>query len=139
MSLIEELFDKSIGRSDLPTGSAIVSDVIYAATHNDVKYATFKNGAQAEPGIKFITDFRSRYYIRFTAKDKAGVFAKVAGIFAKYNISISDLIQKGEGVDSLPILLITHRTSEFSVRRALEKIAALDDVIGVDSVIRVEG
>ena len=127
------------GAGALPTGSAIVSDVIYAATHNDVKYATFKNTQLADKGVHFVTDFRSRYYIRFTAKDKAGVLAKVAGIFAKYNISISDLIQKGEGVDSLPILLITHRTSEFSVRRALEKIAALDDVIGVDSVIRVEG
>ena len=127
------------GAGALPTGSAIVSDVIYAATHNDVKYATFKNTQLADKGMHFVTDFRSRYYIRFTAKDKAGVLAKVAGIFAKYNISISDLIQKGEGVDSLPILLITHRTSEFSVRRALEKIAALDDVIGVDSVIRVEG
>ena len=67
------------------------------------------------------------------------MLAKVAGIFAKYNISISDLIQKGEGVDSLPILLITHQTSEFSVRRALEKIAALEDVLSVDSLIRVEG
>ncbi len=127
------------GAGALPTGSAIVSDVIYAATHNDVKYATFKNTQLADKDVRFVTDFRSRYYIRFTARDKAGVLAKVAGIFAKYNISISDLIQKGEGVDSLPILLITHQTSEFSVRRALEKIAALEDVLSVDSLIRVEG
>lgn len=127
------------GAGDLPTGSAIVSDVIYAATHNDVKYATFKNTQQAEKGVKFITDFRSRYFIRFTAKDKAGVLAKVAGIFAKYNISIIDLIQKGEDCENIPIILITHETSEFSVRRALEKIGELEDVVSVDSMIRVEG
>ncbi len=126
------------GAGALPTGSAIVSDIIYAATHTDVKYATFKNTQQAEKGVRFVTDFRSRYYIRFTAKDRAGVLAKVAGIFAKYNISIIDLIQKGEGIENIPIILITHETNEYSVRRAVDKIAELEDVVEVNSVIRVE-
>ncbi len=127
------------GAGALPTGSAIVSDVIYAATHSDVKYATFKNEEKAESGVKFVTNFRSRYYIRFTAKDRAGVLAKVAGIFAKYNISIAELIQKGENAENIPIILITHETNEFSVRSAVEKIGALENVVSVDSVIRVEG
>ncbi len=126
------------GAGALPTGSAIVSDIIYAATHTDVKYATFKNTQQAEKGVRFVTDFRSRYYIHFTAKDRAGVLAKVAGIFAKYNISIIDLIQKGEGIENIPIILITHETNEYSVRRAVDKIAELEDVVEVNSVIRVE-
>ena len=134
------------GAGDLPTGSAIVSDVIYAATHADHKYATFKNTQLAEKGVKFVTDFQSRYYIRFTAHDRAGVLAKVAGIFSKYNISIVDFFQKGEaigrpageGEEGVPIILITHTTSEFSVRRAVDKIAALDDIVRVNSVIRVE-
>ena len=127
------------GAGALPTGSAIVSDVIYAATHSDVKYATFKNEEKAESGVKFVTNFRSRYYIRFTAKDRAGVLAKVAGIFAKYNISIAELIQKGENAENIPIILITHETNEFSVRSAVGKIGALENVVSVDSVIRVEG
>lgn len=126
------------GAGDMPTGSAIVSDVIYAATHNDVKYSTFKNTAGAEKGVVFVNDFRSRYYIRFTAKDRAGVLAKVAGIFAKYNISIVDLIQKGDEQDHIPIVLVTHETSELSLRRAVDKIRALEDVVEVNSVIRVE-
>ena len=127
------------GAGALPTGSAIVSDIIYAATHSDVKYATFKNEEKAESGVKFVTNFRSRYYIRFTAKDRAGVLAKVAGIFAKYNISIAELIQKGENAENIPIILITHETNEFSVRSAVGKIGALENVVSVDSVIRVEG
>lgn len=133
------------GAGSLPTGSAIVSDVIYAATHADHKYATFKNTQLAEKGVRFVTDFQSRYYIRFTAHDRAGVLAKVAGVFAKYNISIVDFIQKGEDFDraegegeGIPVILITHTTSEFSVRRAVEKIAALDGIVQVNSVIRVE-
>ena len=126
------------GAGDMPTGSAIVSDVIYAATHSDVKYSTFKNSAGAEKGVRFVNDFRSRYYIRFTARDKAGVLAKVAGICAKFNISIVDLIQKGEEQDNVPIILVTHETGEMSLRRAVEKIRALEDVVEVNSVIRVE-
>ena len=125
------------GAGALPTGSAIVSDVIYAATHSDPKYAAFKNTQLAEKGVRFVSDFKSRYYIRFTAKDRPGVLAKVAGIFAKYNISIIDLIQKGEDMENIPIILITHETGELSVRHALEKIAALEDVVEVNSVIRV--
>ena len=125
------------GAGALPTGSAIVSDVIYAATHSEQKYATFKNTQFAEKGVRFVSDFKSRYYIRFTAKDRPGVLAKVAGVFAKYNISIIDLIQKGEGMDNIPIILITHETGELSVRRAIEKISALEDVVEVNSVIRV--
>ncbi len=127
------------GAGALPTGSAIVSDVIYAATHGEAKYASFKNTEKAEAGVKFVTDFRSRYYIRFTAKDRAGVLAKVAGILGKYSISIAELVQKGEDAESVPVILITHETTELSVRSAVEKIAALDGVESVDSVIRVEG
>lgn len=127
------------GAGALPTGSAIVSDVIYAATHSEAKYATFKNTQSAEQGVKFVTDFKSRYYIRFTAKDRPGVLAKVAGIFAKYNISIIDLIQKGEDMDTIPIILITHETGELAVRRAMDKIGQLEDVTEVNSVIRVGG
>ena len=127
------------GAGDMPTGSAIVSDVIYAATHSDVKYATFKNNERPEQGVRFVTDFKSRYYIRLTVKDKVGILAKVAGIFSKFNISISDFLQKAEGIENIPIILITHRTSEVSVRKAVQKIGTLEDVMEVNSVIRVEG
>ena len=126
------------GAGALPTGSAIVSDVIYAATHSENKYATFRNTQSAEPGVKFVTDFRSRYYIRLTVRDRVGILSKVAGIFSHYNISIVDFVQKGEEIENIPIILITHETGELSVRRAVEKIAQLDDVCEVNTVIRVE-
>ena len=126
------------GAGALPTGSAIVSDIIYAATHSENKYATFRNTQSAEPGVKFVTDFRSRYYIRLTVRDRVGILSKVAGIFSHYNISIVDFVQKGEEIENIPIILITHETGELSVRRAVEKIAQLDDVCEVNTVIRVE-
>ena len=52
------------GAGALPTASAVVSDVIYAATHAEMKYSTYKNTAAAETGVKFVSDFSSAYYLR---------------------------------------------------------------------------
>lgn len=127
------------GAGALPTASAVVSDVIYAATHSDVKYSTFKNTATAESDVKFISDFSSAYYIRLSVEDKAGVLAKISGIFAKYGISIVELTQKPrtEGETNVPLIVITHKTTENSVRNAVAKVNATE--FGkVESVIRVE-
>ncbi|MBR2441458.1 MAG: homoserine dehydrogenase, partial [Clostridia bacterium] len=75
------------GAGAFPTASAVVSDVIYAATHSEIKYSTFKNTATADPATKFVSDFSSAYYLRLSVEDKAGTLAKISGIFAKYGIS----------------------------------------------------
>lgn len=127
------------GAGALPTASAVVSDVIYAATHTDVKYSTFKNTATAENNVKFVSDFSSAYYIRLSVEDRAGVLAKISGIFAKYGISIVELAQKAgvEGETHVPLIIITHKTTENSVKNMVAKINATE--FGkVEAVIRVE-
>ncbi len=128
------------GAGALPTASAVVSDVIYAATHSDIKYSTFKNNATAEPNVKFVSDFESAYYIRLSVDDKAGVLAKITGIFGKCGISIVQITQKGassvEG-ERVPLVVITHKTKENAAKNAVSKIN--DSGIGsVEAVIRVE-
>lgn len=127
------------GAGAFPTASAVVSDVIYAATHSEIKYSTYKNTATAESNVKFITDFSSAYYIRLTVDDKAGVLAKISGIFAKNGISIVEITQKGSTEDNgrVPLIIITHKTKENSVKNAVAKINA-SDMGTVESVIRVE-
>jgi leucyl aminopeptidase (aminopeptidase T) len=113
------------GAGALPTASAVVSDVIYAATHTDVKYSTFKNTATAENNVKFVSDFSSAYYIRLSVEDKAGVLAKISGIFAKYGISIVEVAQRGQKADEnscIPVIVITHQTTENRVKKAVEKM-----------------
>ncbi len=129
------------GAGALPTASAVVSDVIYAATHTEIKYSTFKNKEKADKGVKFISDFESAYYLRLTVDDKAGVLAKISGVFSRCGISIVEIAQKSKEGDiengKVPLVIITHKTTENAAKRAVEKIKTLD--IGtVDSVIRVE-
>lgn len=126
------------GAGALPTGSAIVSDIIYAATHSENKYSTFKNTAGADKDTKFISDFKSAYYLRIMVEDRAGILAKIAAIFGKHNVSIVEMIQKPTGVDGrVPLVLITHETRELAVRGAVAKINALDGVGHVETVLRV--
>lgn len=126
------------GAGALPTASAVVSDVIYAATHSEVKYSTFKNTATAESNVKFVSDFTSAYYLRLSVEDRAGVLAKVSGILGKYGISIIEVSQKSDAVDGrVPLIIITHQTSENSVKNAVEKINS-SGLGEVEALLRVE-
>jgi len=127
------------GAGAFPTASAVVSDVIYAATHSEIKYSTFKNTATADSDVKFISDFESAYYVRLLVDDKAGVLAKVSGIFGKCGISIVKLTQKEKAVgeERVPLIIITHKTSENKMKNAVAKINA-SGLGCVESVIRVE-
>ncbi len=124
------------GAGELPTGSAIVSDIIYAATHEGSRYSTFKNNATADKDVKFVSDFESAYYLRLTVTDRAGALAKLAALFAKNNISIVELLQKSCGEDSATVVLVTHTTHETAVKNAIARING-SDVAKVESVIRV--
>ena len=129
------------GAGALPTGSAIVSDIVYAAQKFDNHahyYVPFTNNAVSEQTTKFITDFISDYYIRLTVLDKAGTLAKIAGIFGKYNVSINDVIQKNNNEDQVPIIFITHRTHEKALNQAIEELKKLEDIKQVNAIIRVE-
>lgn len=129
------------GAGALPTASAVVSDVIYAATHSEIKYSTFKNKVTAEKGVKFVSDFTSTYYLRLSVEDKAGTLAKITGIFGKLGISIVEITQKpyadSEDGKFVPLIVVTHQTTENKIKNAVAKIDALG-LGSVQAVIHVE-
>ncbi|MCL1901088.1 MAG: homoserine dehydrogenase [Firmicutes bacterium] len=120
------------GAGALPTGSAIVSDIIYACKE-DHFYVPFSWPEK----VNFITDFISDYYIRLTVLDQIGTLAKIAGVFQKYSVSINDVIQKGCD-NEVPIIFITHKTHENALNKAIEEIKKLSEVTAVNAIIRVE-
>ncbi len=124
------------GAGELPTGSAIVSDIIYASTHDGNRYSTFKNTEDADKDVKFVTDFESAYYLRLTVTDKVGALSKITALFAKNNISIVELMQKSLDAERATVVLVTHSTHEEAVKNAVSRIDA-SDVARVESVIRV--
>ena len=130
------------GAGALPTASAVVSDVIYAATHSEVKYSAFKNTEKADRNVKFISNFESGYYIRMAVVDEIGALAKITSIFAKFGISIIEIGQRNTeecycGENRLPVIMITHKSQEKSVKNAVAKIDE-SGFASVEAVIRVE-
>lgn len=135
---VEDVMLYGRGAGALPTGSAIVGDVIYCATHDNFNYSTFKNTKDADPETKFITNFESAYYIRFIAEDKPGVLSKVSSIFSKYDISLAQVIQESDKNNGkVPLIIITHTTHESNINKAVEEINSACGIANVASVIRV--
>lgn len=134
---VEDVMLYGRGAGALPTGSAIVGDVIYCATHTNYRYSTFVNTENAAPTTKFIENFESAYYIRLEANNRTGVLAKVTSIFSHCGINVARMIQKdGEG-EAVPVIFVTHKTKEHSVNKAVEEINAIPEIAKVAAVIRV--
>ena len=126
------------GAGALPTGSAIVSDVIFAAKHSDFYYASFDNTEKGSKATKFVSDFNSQYFIRLTVKDEAGVLSKISGVFGKNKVSIKE-VKQYSGVDGkVPVVIITHVAAESVINKTLDSIKSLGSVYSIDSLIRVE-
>ncbi|NCA66698.1 MAG: homoserine dehydrogenase [Clostridia bacterium] len=125
------------GAGDLPTGSAIVSDIVYAATkaeHRRFPYALDEAFLDSD----FNTNFSCEYFIRLNAVDSVGVLSKISGIFAQNGISITTMYQQADKGGICELIFITHITNEEALEKAMNTIKVLDCVAGVSSVLRVE-
>lgn len=127
------------GAGDLPTGSAVVSDIITACQRKgNHRYINFYNDEESSEGTNYNNDWESEFFIRLTVKDKPGVLAKIAGSFGKYGVSIASVIQKDRGKESAPLIFVTHTAKKFSLKKAISNIKKQDDVLKVENVISVE-
>jgi homoserine dehydrogenase len=133
-----------MGAGMMPTGSAVVSDLIDVA--RDILNATpgripplaFLPDRLQKIEIKPVTDVSTSYYFRFLALDKPGVLSKISGVLGRHSISIAAVIQKGRHTDSVPIVMVTHDALESNVRQALAEIDSLDFVLAPTTLIRIE-
>lgn len=134
---VEDVMLYGRGAGALPTGSAIVGDVIYCATHTNYRYSTFVNTKDAAPTTKFIENFESAYYLRLEASNRTGVLAKITSVLSKCGINLAQMVQEDGSGESVPVIFVTHKTKEHSVNKAVAEIRAIPDVAKVVSVIRV--
>ncbi|HEY8444080.1 MAG TPA: homoserine dehydrogenase [Clostridia bacterium] len=121
------------GAGDLPTGSAIVSDIIYCAHLEKPRYIEFEK----LNGIKLVSDFQSKYYMVLNCADKPGVLAQTAAVLGNNGVSIDSVIQKGKNNEFARVVFLTHKTSELSMKKALKELEELKVVDSIESVIRV--
>ncbi|MBF0155790.1 MAG: homoserine dehydrogenase [Magnetococcales bacterium] len=133
------------GAGERPTASAVVADLVEIGRNR-------RSGARGRvPTLSIlpqhlvplpVRDSREQsgeYYIRLEVRDRPGVLAQLTEVLARFGISIDAIHQKGRSQESaVPLVMVTHETTERQVRDALVQIAALDPVSEPPRLIRIE-
>lgn len=129
------------GAGSGPTASSVVADVIDVLRSrggNQIANLGFVPDSLQNLPIVDIEKIKSAYYLRLRALDKPGVMARISTILSQCNISIESLIQKDVKEGEVPIVIVTDRVVERSMNEAIVELAALDQVVGAVTRIRVE-
>ena len=127
------------GAGDLPTGSAVVGDII-SILRNNIEQSVvmeMKNNLPLKE-IQPVEMNSSEYYLRLNVKDKVGVLGQISAIFGKYNVSIFTVIQEVKEENDVSLLFITHTAKEGDIRQSIAEIETLEIVNKVECMIRIE-
>lgn len=136
---VGELMFYGRGAGKLPTGSAVVADIVEAVQNLRRGVHGWLNGEKKSMTILSHREVVSRYYVHAKVVDTPGVLAQIAQAFGDHNVSIESVIQKGQGADPVSLVFVTHQVVEKNVQAALERIRLLPVVRSVANVMRVEG
>lgn len=127
------------GAGDLPTGSAVVGDIV-SILKNDLEIKPVQNKVRklAAKKVSHMENTETQYYIRATVKDMPGVLAEITTILAKNNVSVLSVIQKGKAQENVTLVFVTHKTLEGNMNASISEIQKLSSVDKIENIIRVE-
>lgn len=130
------------GAGDLPTGSAVVSDIVSILRSNiniDNLNPVVKNNLWKKE-VNDINEINSRYYIRLTVEDRPGVLGEITSVFGGMNVSLKSVIQKGMESDEnkVTLVLVTHDSKEGNIHNAISSVVKLNSVYKINNLIRME-
>ena len=127
------------GAGARPTASAVVADIADIARGNRVPTFGLPADKLNRIGPASMDRHKGEFYVRLTVYDRPGVFADVANILARHEVSMGSVLQHGRAPDeAVPVVLTLHETEESRVREVLAEIGALDTVVETPRMIRIE-
>jgi homoserine dehydrogenase len=122
-----------------PTASAVAADLVDIAAARRVPPFGIPTADLRAIAAVPIEQHQGAYYIRLMVVDRPGVIADVAAALRDEQVSMASMIQHGRAPgEAVPVVLTTHVTVEAAMRRALDKVAALDTVLEPPRMIRIE-
>ena len=131
------------GAGGAPTASAVLGDLVAVARNRVAGGYGPRESAYADLPIRPMEDTPTSYHISLEVADRPGVLAQVAQIFAEHEVSIMVVRQTGRTADDVPaganLVIVTHAAPDVALRSTVDKLAGLDVVRDVVSVMRVEG
>lgn len=127
------------GAGDLPTGSAVVGDIISILRNNvDMSALSKLKNSKPPKKIRKASEISSSYYVRLNVKDKPGVLGGIASIFGKHNVSIYAVNQDIKSDENVSLVFITHDALEGDICSAIEEIRKLNKINRLENIIRIE-
>jgi homoserine dehydrogenase len=138
-SSVGEVMFYGQGAGTMPTGSAVVGDIIDVA-RNIRSGATGRVACTCFEGKRIlpIEDLETRYYLRLQVADRPGVLAAVAKVFGEEGVSLASVLQMDASGESAEIVWLTHTTKERQMQQSLQRISDLPEVHEISGCIRAE-
>ncbi len=127
----EDTFYSGRGAGALPTGVAVVSDLMRVAREirsgSPDRVSPFAHERLGEYQPIPVTCLTSTYYLRFRVDDRPGIIARLAAILAERGISVDAVLQiPTENWRDLPFVITTQSTTEQSIRDAVDAMGDED-------------
>jgi homoserine dehydrogenase len=128
------------GAGPRPTSSAMIADIVSVARDILVSTGLRYRWQPEKKTIKPMSELVTRYYIRMTTADQAGVITRVTRVLGDNNISISAMVQKetDTATQSAEVVIMTHPANEAAMQKAITEMRQLDVVKEISNLIRVE-
>lgn len=132
-------FFEGRGAGEFPTANAVIADIVDIGRGNigsvfGVPATSLAALSQAPAG-----GASTAFYLRFQVLDVPGVLAEIAGLLAKWRVSIESMIQRGRAPgEAVSIVMITHETTYAAVEGALQTIAGSSHVVAPPVMIPME-
>ncbi|MGH3909010.1 MAG: homoserine dehydrogenase [Pseudonocardiaceae bacterium] len=134
------------GAGGAPTASAVLGDLVAVARNRVAGGHGPRESAHADLPMRSMGHTHTSYHISLEVADRPGVLAQVAIVFAEHEVSILAVRQAvrtpddgGGDPDGANLVIVTHTARDAALRSTVEKVAGLDAVRKVVSVMRVEG
>lgn len=131
------------GAGGMATASSVMSDLADAARGSRVE--TFALPVEALDSAQRAPMQRHEggYYVRLSVLDRPGAVASIATRMAERNISLESIVQRkaadhGKSGSAVPVVLITHATSEEGIRAALDAVSSDGHIAEKPQLIRIE-
>ena len=118
---VGQSFFHGLGAGEMPTASAVIGDLISTLLgRTAITFKSLNLWSDGQPAIEIRDpkEVPGKYYFRFQVENRPGVIAEIAGVFAKYGISIASVIQHEidtTETSGVPLVIMTQTAPEGAV------------------------
>lgn len=126
------------GAGGAPTASAVLSDVVAAASHVVHGGNAPRELAYAELDMVPLSATTTAQLVRLQVEDQPGVLQRVAGIYAAHGVSIESVYQAAQSQEGSSLVIITHPARWADLTATVEQLSACPVVRAIHSVTPVK-